>query len=413
MKKVLSACLAFFILFLVGCESTSSNDTILINTATSYGGDAATAPAYAELIADFITKNEKIEVSDNSAKADDDWKNLIRSQFDAGQEPDVMFFFNSADAKSMIENKQVVSLDTIRKIYPDYAENIKPDALDNMVESDGNIYAVPVAGFWEGLFYNSELFQKFNVPTITDWNSLLNAIEIFNKNNIVPIAASFSDIPNYWIEHSILAAGGTTKHYSNPKNESEIPVEWTEGLTLLNDLFQKNAFQVDCLNTQHELAINLYNQGKAAMILEGSWLSFPENIEEVTRVTKIPSLATVDAEEQGILGGFSMGFYISTKAWDDPLKRDACVKFVKHMTSNDSISKLCVQGAPAADVPNNNEDPIVNAGIEMCNKYKMQLPIDARLSKPAWEYLRNKTGTIVSGEAKAKDVLIKATELNK
>ena len=64
-----------------------------------------------------------------------------------------------------------------------------------MQEFDGKHYAVPVRGFYEGLFCNTDLFEN------TTWNFLQTgkkfetAIKKFKEAGIVPIAASFSDVP--------------------------------------------------------------------------------------------------------------------------------------------------------------------------------------------------------------------------
>ena len=37
------------------------------------------------------------------------------------------------------------------------------------------------------------------------------------------------------------------------------------------------------------------------------------------------------------IGGISMGYFITRKAWDDPKKREAAVEFVFHMTSEEVL----------------------------------------------------------------------------
>ena len=45
-----------------------------------------------------------------------------------------------------------------------------------------------------------------------------------------------------------------------------------------------------------------------------------------------------DASASEAIGGISMGYFITKKAWDDPAKRAAAVAFVEHMTSDDVLS---------------------------------------------------------------------------
>lgn len=415
MKKLvaLTVAVCMTVLIFTGCASLEKPKSVTISTATSFGMTDSSATSYNELLSEFRKANTHITIDDRSVKADDHWKSAIRSSFTSHEEPDVMFFFTAADVENIIKDQQVVSIDTIREIYPDYASNIRGDAIASVTEFDGKAYCVPVKGFWEALFCNEELFDKYKIPMVTDWKSLMYAIESFSKFGVTPIAASFSDVPNYWIEHSILSVGGTEKHSINPNEDIDVPKEWEEALNMIKGLYQKNVFQKDSLDTQQELAISLYNSEKAAMILEGSWLSLSPEVEGKTKVVKFPSVNNVSKENDGIIGGFTMGFYISKKAWDDLDKRDACVKYVEYMTSNDGISKLCINGLPAADVelPEGSSD-VFKQGDALLKEYQIQKPIDSRLSKSAWEYLTQNTTAVIRGDSSASDVLKKIKEYN-
>ena len=40
------------------------------------------------------------------------------------------------------------------------------------------------------------------------------------------------------------------------------------------------------------------------------------------------------------IGGISMGYFITRKAWDDPAKQAAAVEFVSQLTSDETLSKF-------------------------------------------------------------------------
>lgn len=416
LKKILPLLLVICIMsnILVGCgEKKDKVETTYINVATSFGAVDSAAKGYYRLLGEFKNKNKDIVVEDHSVKADDNWKASIRSRFETGQEPDVMHFFTGADVRGIINKGQVVSIETIRKEYPDYCTNISGKAFSYMKEFDGNTYAVPAQGIWEGLFCNTQLFEKYNVPMITDWKSLLYAIDVFSKNGVVPVAVGFSDTPNYWIEHSILAAGGVSKHKVNPKSESELPVEWKKGLGLLNELYKAGAFSEDSFDLKGDLAGNQFNAGQAAMLLEGSWLIRDKNLEPYISVVKFPSLDGIPKSDQGVIAGYTMGFYISKKAWDDPEKRKACVKYIKHMTQEKSIAELCIGGLPASPVETvYDKTRPLQEGVALTRDYTLELPIDSRLSKSAWEYLRSQIPDIVKGKADIDAVLKQVIKYN-
>ncbi|MEG2813814.1 MAG: extracellular solute-binding protein [Oscillospiraceae bacterium] len=402
-----------------GCAKRSDDGKILksntITTASCFGSADFSSEDYNKLRRDFSNET-KIEVIDSSSKADDKWKSEIRLSFEKGKQPDVMYFFTKTDVSDIIQKNQVVSIDEIRAVYPDYAMNISPESLYDLRESNDKTYAVPVMRFWEGLFCNEKLFEKYNVKPITDWNSLLEAIDIFNANGITPIASSFSDIPNYLLEHTIGAASGVKGHAANPKSIKELPESWTEGLNLLKELYDRKAFSKDCCDTQHQLAINLYNTQQAAMIIEGSWLQLNSDVEKVTRIAAMPSSKTLPIEQKVSISGVSCGWYITRQAWEDEAKRDNCIKYIKYMTSDKAISMLCRGGLPTTknkiELTVDVRPKITSDAFQMLKNTKTDMPIDSRLSKGAWEYLIQKTPAIVKGEAKPSDVLKKVVEFN-
>ena len=101
-------------------------------------------------------------MADTSATSDVTFKTRVITDFETGSEPDVLFFFNGADANSFIEAGKVVSIDEIRKEYPDYAGNMNDDLITASLV-DGKKYAVPVNGFWEAMFVNTEVLDAAGV----------------------------------------------------------------------------------------------------------------------------------------------------------------------------------------------------------------------------------------------------------
>lgn len=51
------------------------------------------------------------------------------SDFEAGAEPDVLFYFNGKDSNPFVKAGKVVTIDEIRSVYPDYASNMKDEII--------------------------------------------------------------------------------------------------------------------------------------------------------------------------------------------------------------------------------------------------------------------------------------------
>ncbi len=425
MKRVVSVLLAAAVGLglLSGCSGTSSKTggsakaRITLRTVSMFGGTDPSAAVYSQNIVKFMSENTNVTVKDASATSDQTWKAQVVNDFNSGSEADVTFFFTGSDAAKIVSSGQVVDLATIQKTYPDYAKNITSGALTQMKAGDGKTYAVPVRGYWEGIFCNKDLFDKYGLQLPTTWDNLTKAITTFKANGIVPFAASLADVPHYFIEHFILAAGGVDDHHVNPGTDaSKIPASWSKGLSLFKTFGDMGAFPSNTASSKDTEIQQLFIDKKAAMRLDGSW--FVGSVKDTANTTVVPFPAYTDSKKDpsDIISGFSSGFYISKKAWDDPSKRAAAVKFVELMTSNDSISAFvnAAGGSPAASVQAGSDlSTLAKAGISMASAAKnVDDATDSRLSQACYTSLVNSMASVAAGKTTADQALKTAIALN-
>lgn len=396
----------------------TAREAVRLRTASPFGGTDAFAPGYQEMIRVFCQNNPEIKIADESIVSSETWKAKIISDFAAGNEPDVLFFFTGADARQLIRKEKVVPLSTIRLQYPDYGGNIKPQVMEYMTEYNGNIYALPVRGIWEGLFCNRDLFSSYGMPLPKDWQSLIEAIAGFAKEDITPIAISFTDVPHYLIEHLVLAAGGVQEHRFVPLagiGISQYPKSWITALEQFRVFTNLGAFAPEAWTSTNDMAQQMFLDKRAAMILNGSWFCGMVEDTENTLVLPFPAMPDSKMQPGEIVSGYSMGFYITQKAWTNSEKRDAAVKFVSDMTSDDAIVSFS-QGAgiPTADIDVKRADtPFERSGTQLWkNAPDSAMPIDSRLPKRAWETLYLGVGPVALGERSARELLNEVAQRN-
>lgn len=345
---------------MVGCGSSNSGKktsdetskkSVKLSVTTTYAGEDTNAQNYKDAVAAWESKTGN-KVDDSSATSDETFKSRITTDFETGSEPDVLFFFNGVDSNQFVEQGKVVSVDEIRKEYPDYASNMKDDML-GASPVDGKNYSIPVNGFWEGMFVNKEVLKKagVDVPTKdTTWDEFLQMCEKIKKAGYTPIAASLLEIPHYWFEYSIYNFDSPTTHNTVPaKVDDTAGKAWVSGLEDIKTLYEKGYFPANTLTAKDDETFQLFTNDKAAFLCDGSWkvggiesaVKDPENYT----VTYVPGKG--DRKSTDIIGGISMGYYITKKAWDDPEKRAAAVDFVEYMTSDEMVSKFAGTGVTA------------------------------------------------------------------
>ena len=368
-KKVISVLLATAMVasMAAGCGAKEGSDQgdgeLELSVTTTFAGEDGGAATYKQAIEDFEAETG-IKINDSSATSDETFKARIETDFQAGSEPDVLFFFNGADANSFIEEGKVVSIDDIRAEYPEYAENMNDDLIAPSLV-DGKKYAVPVMGFWEGLFCNTEVLEAAGVEVPGadyTWEQFDADCAKIKEAGYTPIAASLSEIPHYWWEYSIF-------NHTTPATHLEVPASveegngqaWVDGISDVKDLYEKGYFPENTLSAKDDETFALFTGGKAAFLIDGSWKvggiaaacqSDPEDpatldAEKLDKFTVTYVPTNGDRKATDLVGGLSMGYYISQKAWDDETKRDSAVKFVEYMTSNEMVPKFALHTASA------------------------------------------------------------------
>lgn len=337
-KKVLSLLLVgvMGLSLLTGCGGGDGNKEVTLKTVSMFGGTDPNAEVYQAINNELMEEYDYITIEDNSQSSDEEWKATVNADFSVGNEPDVIQFFTDATADTIVATGKLVSIADIQKEYPEYAQDTLDSALSAAANTDGVQRAIPTTGYWEGLFCNKDLFDQYGLELPTDWDSLVTAIETFKANDIIPIACSLNNVPHYWIEFLMLYAAGVDEFVTIPETA---PEGWAAGLSLFKTLRDMGAFPADTDTVDDAYVGQLFRDKKAAMQLDGSWYSGNITDTDNTVVIAFPGVPDQKAEAKALIGGISSGFYITKKAWDDPDKRDAAVKFVMAHTSQEGVQR--------------------------------------------------------------------------
>ncbi len=351
--------------------SAETTNPVELNVTTTFAGEDGNAQNFKDAVAAWCAQTGNT-VADTSATSDETFKTRVITDFETGSEPDVLFFFNGADANSFIEAGKVVSIDDIRAEYPEYAANMNDDLItDSLV--DGKKYAVPVNGFWEAMFVNTEVLDAAGVAVPGadyTWEQFMADCKKIKDAGYAPIACALGNIPHYWWEFAIFNHTSPATHLQIPESlDSEQGQAWVAGMEDIKALYEAGFFPENTLSATDDETFAMFTEGKAAFLIDGSWKvggivsacqSDPEDAstldtEKLAKfdVTYVPGQG--DRKATDLIGGLSMGYYITTKAWEDPDKRAAAVSFVTYMTSDDIVpvfaqhTASALKNAPAVD----------------------------------------------------------------
>ena len=332
-----------------GTENTEpAKEPVTLNVVTSYGGDDGNRKNFEAAVKSYEEETGN-KVNDGSATSNEEWKAKVLTDFETGSEPDVLFFFTNADAEPFISAGKVVSIDEIRAEYPDYATNMKDSMM--AVASDGKQYAVPSSGYWENMFVNKSVLDACGIevpgPDYT-WDQFLADCQTILDNGYTPIACSLVEVPHYWFEFAVMNNGSLDNQLEVPSVDADGKLvddaaaqKWIAALNDLKELYELGYFPKNTLTATDAETVAMFGDGEAAFLIDGSWKvgHFVENYADTLDdyvVSYVPGKGDRSASEA--IGGISMGYFITRKAWDNPAKREAAVAFVSHLTSDEVLS---------------------------------------------------------------------------
>ena len=417
---------------LTACGSDAQTDAtdatqgnITLNVVTSYGGDDGNRGNYEAAVAAYeeATGNR---IHDNSAGSNEEWKNKVLTDFMTGSEADVLFYFTNADADPFINAGKVVSIEEIREEYPDYATNMKESMM--AMAADGNHYAVPSSGFWEMMFVNKSVLDACGVAipgADYTWEQFLSDCETIKRAGYTPIACSLFEIPHYWFEFAVMNNGTISNHLEVPTVDSDGSLvddgtsqKWIAALEDIKALYDAGYFPGNTLTATDAETVAMFGDGKAAFLIDGSWKvgyftkNYPDTLEDYV-ISYVPGKGERPASDA--IGGISMGYFITRKAWDDPAKREAAVEFVFHMTSEEILSTFVttevtalVNGATPAGL-NTIQQSVADANINITGVVGA---VQDTISSEAKSDLFANIQKVVTGQMTAAEAVESAMKLN-
>jgi len=299
-KKILSLllCTAMAVTMLAGCGGSkeaapeasapaaeaetpatpeaSTDEKVVLDIYAQYADDDTKVPYdYAvEQLADAypnVELNLIVQAQDDGA--------TLKTMAATGQLPDI-FQANTDIINTLRETNQVMVLNDVAE-KTGFAGKIFESCKGLAYAEDGNMYAFPYAGdeyvLW---YYNKALFTEYNLEVPTTYDELINCINVFNENGIVPLAIFGQEGWNTAAMFDAIAtryAAGGIKALDT--QEASITDEgYVKAANKLEELVKAGLFQTGATTTNYDQASEMFLSGKAAMFLNGQWY-----IEDATK----------------------------------------------------------------------------------------------------------------------------------
>ena len=347
LKKVLSLIIVCVMLLAVAtsCTGPGSGGKTTITITHYYQGTVDNAAAILKTIKDFQEKYPNIEVKSNYIEHftyDNKLPAMIAS--------DTLTELHATWAGA-IANKYI-SADKVTYLDESYIKDVKDKVVSGAIIKDeqGRIY-MSATSFWGiVMFNNMKILNKYGFKPATTWDELISLCKALKEKGEIPIALGNQDGSEVeWMLNAMqYKYGGAQKildmhEGKTPYNEDT----WVKSAEKFLELKDSGAFPENAAPRTYDEMLAMFNDGKAAMMFEGTWVMgtmIPKGddfLKDIT-VTYWPDMGTGD-NEKILLGGFSDGFLMTNKASANDKVKDACSKFLAFLLSKEASTNLVEQ----------------------------------------------------------------------
>lgn len=237
-----------------------------------------------------------------------------------------------------------------KKDYPEWKEGVQDFAWET-TQFDGieGTYGIPWSAYQLCLYYNKDYLDQVGVDVPESWDDLVDACAKLKDAGIQPF--NYSDKDNYHFEH-LMSALALKAYGTSIADDLASDKEAYNGEKMVA-IYQKMKDMIDAgywgdgiLSTDFNTERNMFEAGKAAFTVDGTWnCGNFQNDSDTTLfdaqkigVTRIPYID--EANKTVEMGGGSDTYYITTLNKSDE-EIAATVKFIKYLTSVDSINEMC------------------------------------------------------------------------
>lgn len=209
----------------------------------------------------------------------DQYINIVNVRLLSGEGPDIFSSRFPSNYDALIKDGNVLEL-----TGKDFLNNLELSALDQVTTPDGKIYGFPASTLWYLVYYNKDIFKKYNLNEPDNWEEYLEVCETLKKNGVAPLIQGMKDLfQNEFVGVSPILSASV----SDPKIDAKLlsgEAKFSDDLLMNNfkrveDFLKKGYLYDGSLSLTMIQAWQLFTEGQAAMMQGGTYYTaqcFPQ-----------------------------------------------------------------------------------------------------------------------------------------
>ena len=333
-KKLVSVllCAAMVMGMTAGCGKDSSEAEPEQQTAggdgtakirMTYWNSEDTVKSLLEYLKEEVPDVEiEFQFIDNS-----NYDTVVDTQLSAEEGPDII----CESPASALKHAKLGYLAEVNDLGAKYS-----DAGTSVYSYDGNIYALPGISWFEGIYYNKQLFEDNDIEIPTTFDEYIAICKKFQELGIKPLAAGLKSwepmLKNSmaFVTADYLSTDEGKSFGEDYRNgEASLDGTWKEYLETWSQMITEGIYTTDMTGTDHDQALEEFATGKAAMFCSGPW-----DLETITsknpdlKIDMMPFNGT-KASDGWLIGGPGCGFAVN----ESSKNKDAAKKVLEAIST--------------------------------------------------------------------------------
>lgn len=333
-KKIFILPVILIITFFVAFVLFKPQETGQTHIQFASWGSESEVKIIKNLLSDFEKKNPQIKI--DFMHIPQNYFQKLHLLFASDTAPDVIFINNQY--LPLYANANVLEdLSGYDDIF--HYNNFFDKAIESM-KWNNKIYAVPRDISNLVIFYNKDLFKKYNVPYPKDDWTLKDFLQTAQKFKNPVWGISFEEEPLFYLPYLLIFNGWTKDDTENYFSEDVLnKADNKNGLIFYSDL--RNKYHVAPTKAQIASATmgQLFLQGKIAMHLSGRWL-VPKYREDAKFDWDVVEFPKANTKAQNKVFADASGWAISKNSKH---KKEA-LKLIEFLSSEESSEQFAKSG---------------------------------------------------------------------
>ena len=224
--------------------------------------------------------------------------------------------------------------------------------LSNFMNEDGSVNWVPVCADAHGFIANKDLFEKYDIPLPTDYESFVSACQAFDKVGIRGFTADY--YYDYTCMETLQGLSASELSsvdgrrwrttYSDPDNTKREGLDstiWPEAFERMEQFIKDTGLSMDDLDMNYDDIVEMYQSGKLAMYF-GSSFGVKMFQDQGINTTFLPFFQ--ENGEKWLMTTPYFQVALNSDLTQDETRRKKAMKVLNTMLSEDAQNRIISDG---------------------------------------------------------------------